>query len=70
MSGRAKDVADLLRLATRHGWTTRTLRNGHIEIRTPSGEWVCNVSPKPGSSKAVDTLRSALRRAGLPVDRR
>lgn len=69
MRGVCPDVAALVRLAHSHGWTTERCRNGHITFRDPVGLWVCNSSPKPGSAKAVSTLRSALRRAGLPVDR-
>ena len=67
MRGARGDVADLVRLAVRHGWSVAALKNGHLAFRDTGGRWVANVSPKPGSAKAVVTLRSALRRAGLPV---
>jgi hypothetical protein len=63
-----RDFRVLAKRARAAGWTITALGSGHLRWRSPSGQVVTS-SESPSDRRAYHTLRCALRRAGLLLQR-
>jgi len=62
----ARTQEDLLKAATRAGWTVTRTRGNHIRVTSPTGEST-NTGSTPSDYRSVKNFRATLKRMGLTV---
>jgi hypothetical protein len=61
-----KEMATIMKLATKHGWAIALNKNNHYKWTSPSGAFFYS-SSTPSDRRALERLKSDLRRLGFDL---
>jgi hypothetical protein len=70
MTGRNKEIKELVRELTQNGCSVVLSRNSHYKVMTEDGNYVVSLPLTPGGGRSMANTRALLKRKGLLGNRR